>query len=1467
MSIRSRLAARLAAQAAAKSQTTRERLRERISARQAPEAQAAPESSATAPEPVDPASVRERLKARMTPVQGYGIPEAPKPPLTNQALEPDDFRFPLSTGGIPFTAAEKDLVENTAAMSGVEESARKRVNLTQRQQGQQKVVENTLKSLKSLAPLAFPAHATQAILMGEPERLKQAWDMDIHWGTGKGEAALAEWPHPHEIARRTRAHFRARAVVMQQAQDRGESFKADFFTSGSGVTPELKEREYQRVVDEEEKDWFTHSVGTNPHDTLRENYAAYLEAGGDPEVSERVQMLNASKDWRPEDNGFDITVDRGLPYVGLAVGLELVDPLLPIGLSAPRAVKVVTEMDEWRRLGLVPALARERKTAEVVEKSLQQLDATPLATLVAAEKRISAAQELGIDPKLGSKAEALLDGERKVVGAARRKLEEELGGSSDAVQGSTIFRFLKEGSEWVVGAAIRRGDDTFVAPSHAMALNEAEAVNPGIMEAFADEADAAVGGATRTIEDGFITNHGRYLTREEALDFMPPPVGSGFEAPIGRVRGDGIAQIQEALPGNYADVDMVEIVDDLMAMQRTATAEKPAVSGRIAIRKKLKEQFPSAPDAWLDDKTIAVDHHVGPLRALREYISADGELLAARSIPERRNVLINRLADANANADIIEQEAIQQMGRLVAGEIGVNEVRHLLHNQHMQRFVDGFTMPDAKLGKRVRELTGQEWDGMGWSREGMGWMGHNLEPRDMLSGTGVWEAVRDSERAGKAWIRQWGVRFAKEFGDVVTGSKFDEKLGKALDSKLVGAAEDGSLRLKYTLADPETGKAVHSEIVELTADEAHSYNQARAMFDELAEGATAAGLKGFERGKPVFQDYFPRIYDFGKSRTEILREIPTELIDHVDSRVYFRHLQGRQFANRMAGQQAPLFSEGMRLYLRGMARKQFMEPALEEGERLARSLDKTKQSYWADWKRLLKGQRVKEGRSLDAWINKGVARVQQKTGKRILPHNAATKTSLAMTRMWIRGILGASMGSMLTNLTQSINTATRAGALDTLKGFMYMRTKEGRALAKELQLGDDFLAVMEKDLPSAVRLPKKLERAKETLNARLMAASDGGVQTLDDIVMAPMLYAENTNRGIALWTGITRAMRKRGMQPGTDLSKMSVEAREAVLREAMDLVEETQFIYGVMGTAPRFSGPSGRFIMTLSSFAPKQAAFLVRQAKADPTGIARFFAMSGFMTRMSREAMGVDSESVWGFGFIPPEVETFPFTSPQIQVLYNLWQYGSNDPSRGGDPFERQRALTNMTKTLGMLVPGPLGIPREAIPLEARNQLPALNQDIGSRAFRNTAQLFRNAGDENIRGRNEKLIRPFEGQEQGIKALGLQSEKARRMRELMNDVRAVERTTQLSSVNLQQRVAALFEEGDSNAAFELLAKEMNKGTITRAEMLRMGSFERGLERNVAGTNIDQLDRTLARTPGLAADEDLQLLRRAEQFRR
>ena len=650
------------------------------------------------------------------------------------------------------------------------------------------------------------------------------------------------------------------------------------------------------------------------------------------------------------------------------------------------------------------------------------------------------------------------------------------------------------------------------------------------------------------------------------------------------------------------------------------------------------------------------------------------------------------------------------------------------------------------------------------------------------------------------------------------------------------------------------------------------------MFDELADEATAAGVPGFEKGKAVVQDYLNRIYRYPFIKGKTLREVPTDMIEHVDSRIYFRHLQARKYANRVAQQQDPMASEAVNLYLRGMARKRFMEPALEEGERIARTLDSTKQKYWGDWKRLLKGQRVKEGQSLDAWINRARSKVQQSRvgqkspqalknlGNAILPINSATKSALAFSRMWIRGILGFSIGSMTTNLSQSINTASREGIFNTLKGFMWYRTKEGRALTKKLQLGDDFRAVMEKDLPSFSRMPAPLQRATNFTNARLAAASDGAIQTLDDIVMSTMLYAENTNRGIAFWSGISRKAKELGVDLGRipNLDDLPEKVKRQLMHAGLETADETQFIYGVMGTAPRFSGPMGRILLTLSSFAPKQAAFLIRLLKEDPTGITRMFALSGFLTRMTRETMGIDTASIWGFGFIPPEVETFPFTSPQIQLGWNAVKYFANDPSKGGDPFERERALTKMVGIAGMLIPGPLGIPQEAIPLEVQNQIPALRQDIGSRAFRNARRLFEQAAEGVVRGKNEKFIRTTGTQESLIRAFGMQPEMARRHRELQSDIFGAQREATHGMVNLRSRAAALMSQGQTEEAVALLAKAVKDGKLTEAELLRPGSLQR-LPSDIESTQVDQLMRSLQRSPGLAAREDLHVLERMEQF--
>lgn len=1355
-----------------RAQKRRERLAAAMDAAPSqPEVQAQETPQAAPVEAVPPVRDRDRmlkrLKATDTPVEEFRVRE----PTNIQEPKQRAPQMPLATDHIPFTTAEVDQIGGLGhVMTADKQVGFKQVadRAAKAAEAAQKGATNAKAAIMSLAPLAFPAHATQAVLMGRPDMIKQAWTMDRHWGTAEGEAALASWPSPTEIARRTRAHLRARARIMQKAQDRGDIGQGDdFFTAGNFLTYEHLAEEYERVREDEEREWFRVNLngGHDPSKLVSENIEEYLAAGGDPQVVERVQKLNeiAFKENGTADmSGLDLVVDRGLPFMGLAVGLEMVDPLLPIGATKARHVRMLTEMDEFRRVGLLPSLARERKLVGKAKAGLKDMDAQPLSGLIAAEKRIEAAQELGISPHLAEDAEMMLDGERAVVSSVRARIEDELG-----------------------------------------------------MTAFDND-----------------------------------------------------------MPDLTVDDEYIELVDWAMAGMRHDVKPENYRKGLI---KRLESDFEGAPQGWAEQRADAIMHHVEPLRALRSFISEDQALRAARTIPARRAATQEALLKANANVDAIEQEALRQANGLITGEMTLKDLNHVMQSRHIQKFVDGFTTPNRGTQRNIQQLTGFEWDGMGWTREGMAALGHHREPRDMLHHTGVWEAIREGSRNGKVWVQGWGQRITNDFADLQVGSELDQKLGKALDAQLVDAAEDGSMRMRYEVIDPDDGHAVHTEIIELTAEEAAHYDQARAIWDELADDATARGLEGFGRGKPVIQDYFPRVHDFKRAKGETYREIPMELVDHVDNRIYFRHLQDRKYAQRLASAQTPLLSEGLELYLRGMARKSFMEPAIEQADIAAQALTDQKLEYWNEWKPLLKGQASPEGKVTERIIRRAMGEAARKMGKP-LPRalaNPLTATTTTLKRMWLRGILGASFGSMLTNMSQAINVGARDGLLNAMEGFTYMNTAKGRALRKELNLTDDFTAVMENDLSRTGSLPGKLGHAQVNLGRKMAAITNGEISKLDDIVMAPHMYAENTTRGLALWSGITRAMRNRGLAPGkftfkgmknvSNLDELPEDVRREILMEAMDGVEETMFIYGVEGTAPAHSGPVGRTLLTLSSFAPKQAAFLIRQAKQDPTGLARFFALSGFATRLSREAMGVDTESVWGFGFVPPETETFPLTSPQMQLLYNVWQYGNNNPEKGGDPFERQRALTNIVRMTGQLVPGPLGIRKEDIPQGVKNAFPALNQDIGSRAFRNTARLFRHAEDGVVRGRNETQLRPMGAQDQFIGAVGLQPESARRYRSLLEDIRGAERTTQLRSSNLQGQLAALIENGQDEAARDLLASRMNDGTITQAEMLRQGAFMRGLKRNVQGTNVDALHRILARSPGIGLRDDVKFLERSKQF--
>ena len=172
------------------------------------------------------------------------------------------------------------------------------------------------------------------------------------------------------------------------------------------------------------------------------------------------------------------------------------------------------------------------------------------------------------------------------------------------------------------------------------------------------------------------------------------------------------------------------------------------------------------------------------------------------------------------------------------------------------------------------------------------------------------------------------------------------------------------------------------------------------------------------------------------------------------------------------------------------------------------------------------------------------------------------------------GALGASAGSVLTNLTQSVNTFAEVGARWTAAGVMDRNAVMTAAALKK----------------AGMKVPAETQRLIDALEKSEVLAEQGtdlihGSQPLElrgkvtEAVMIPFEFAERTNRQVAFFAGYRRAL-ARGV------------GEEAAIKEGADLAAKTQFIYGSTDTPLAFQSPSGRIIGQLGSYGFRQMEYL-----------------------------------------------------------------------------------------------------------------------------------------------------------------------------------------------------------------------------------------------------------------------------------
>ena len=199
--------------------------------------------------------------------------------------------------------------------------------------------------------------------------------------------------------------------------------------------------------------------------------------------------------------------------------------------------------------------------------------------------------------------------------------------------------------------------------------------------------------------------------------------------------------------------------------------------------------------------------------------------------------------------------------------------------------------------------------------------------------------------------------------------------------------------------------------------------------------------------------------------------------------------------------------------------------------------------------------------------------------------------------------LGLNARSAIVNLTQQMNTWVDAGPLWSLKGYVRAFTNEGEKLFKATGID--------------IEVPHGFYGD--------MAPTAGWAERTSRILGFFFQTAERANRKHAFLTYLSKAEHKYGG------------ITEAAVKEAIDGVHKTQFLYGKVGMPKILRTAGGRVLGQYSSFTLKQAEFMRKMWRENPAKFAAYLGMQFQGAKTVGDMMGIDLSNALGFGITAGE--------------------------------------------------------------------------------------------------------------------------------------------------------------------------------------------------------------------------------------
>lgn len=473
-------------------------------------------------------------------------------------------------------------------------------------------------------------------------------------------------------------------------------------------------------------------------------------------------------------------------------------------------------------------------------------------------------------------------------------------------------------------------------------------------------------------------------------------------------------------------------------------------------------------------------------------------------------------------------------------------------------------------------------------------------------------------------------------------------------------ADNNRLLFRILDTDPDTERIKYAKLTEgLTADQMQAVNNIRNELDIIASRLGITGTKKMIRG------YMPHAFDkdwFAKGGFP-----PTHNGLSQNGKVWLRNLMDRGGEVDYIEDAAAVLD----LYSRGVSRKLHLEPAFGALKKRTEFVvgNDPRKGWLATYTDMtiaqIKGEPSLMGRVLD----RVVGDMQSALGRRYMPGDASRKLMAINSLLYASLLAGNRRYPIMSIATSLTTTAAEFGTWRTVKALFAMATPEGQAISKAAGITRMWDKIFE-------------EGSAMTKLTRVAAGGRPFGMSIQD--------TETFIRGMGFWASVDESLTKMGYRNIHEAMEDGMHSK--VLYDAVRRTEEVNHFFGVGAKPPVFSriSKSGSALGTqFLSFGPKQTEQLLSMARRDPSKIAQYMMLSGWITRVAAQEMGIDMTDYVGLGYLK-DYGTRGITSPGVNVALKMLDM-STELSKmllgDGDPVAAQKAVDAMLQEMENFLP------------------------------------------------------------------------------------------------------------------------------------------------------------------------------------